>query len=315
MHDQHEPRNEFVDRLEWHITREVRRRNRSTQSYRSIPLWRTKALLGILLLIVGSMAVGGVVVAASYQAENNERRDLLVSAYERRAELARQRLASATEQLHSAERAVALGVATQDALPEARFKAAEAQAQVRSVELQLEEIRLTGRQPLNEISSPRVGGRDFVGERLLSDMSLPEVALDLARSRLRRAESLLSLGLIDLMDVNSARVQVAELEASIQAFEKKLEIRRAFLENKTDAAMAELRVLESDALQKQKMIAPKVELARKQLERAKTNVQLGTGQRVDLAQATLRLQELETEATKADLDLLLVRRQIEQRRQ
>jgi len=89
MHDQHEPRNEFVDRLEWHITREVRRRNRSTQSYRSIPLWRTKALLGILLLIVGSMAVGGVVVAASYQAENNERRDLLVSAYERRAELAR----------------------------------------------------------------------------------------------------------------------------------------------------------------------------------------------------------------------------------
>jgi outer membrane protein TolC len=62
------------------------------------------------------------------------------------------------------------------------------------------------------------------------------------------------------------------------------------------------------------MIAPKVELARKQLERTKTNVQLGTSQRIDLAQATLRLQELEAEAAKAELDLLLVRRQIEQRR-
>jgi outer membrane protein TolC len=260
------------------------------------------------------MAVGAAVVAASYQAENNERRDLLVSAYERRAELARTRLASAKEQLQSVERAVSLAVATQEALQEARFKAVEAQAQVQSVDLQLEEIRVTGREPLNEISSPRVRGRDFVGERLRIDMSIPQAALEPARTRVRRAESLLSIGLIDLMSVNAARAEAAELEISIQAFQTKLEIRREFLENKTTAAMAELRMLESDAVQKQKMIAPKVELARKQLERTKTNVQLGTSQRIDLAQATLRLQELEAEAAKAELDLLLVRRQIEQRR-
>lgn len=313
MQDQHEPRNDFVERLESNISREIQRRNRSIHS-RSIRSWGTRRLLGILFLMVGSMAVGAAVVAASYQAENNERRDLLVSAYERRAELARTRLASAKEQLQSVERAVSLAVATQEALQEARFKAVEAQAQVQSVDLQLEEIRVTGREPLNEISSPRVRGRDFVGERLRIDMSIPQAALEPARTRVRRAESLLSIGLIDLMSVNAARAEAAELEISIQAFQTKLEIRREFLENKTTAAMAELRMLESDAVQKQKMIAPKVELARKQLERTKTNVQLGTSQRIDLAQATLRLQELEAEAAKAELDLLLVRRQIEQRR-
>ena len=314
MQHKHEPRNEFVDRLEWHISREVQRRNRCVQSVRLIPLWGTKTLLGILFLMAGSMAIGAAVAAAAYQTENNERRDLLVSSYERRAELARQRLALAAEQLQSAERAVSLGVATQEALPQARFNAAEAQAQIRSVELQLEEIRLTGREPLNDISSPRVRGRDFVGERLRIDMSVPEAALELARSRMRRAESLLSLGLIDPMSVNAARSQAAELEASIQSFQTKLEIRRTFLENKTDATLAQLQVLESDAVRKKKMIGPKLDLARNQLERAKTHTQLGTAQRVNLAEATLRVQELETEAAQADLDLLLIRRQIEQRR-
>jgi outer membrane protein TolC len=272
-----------------------------------------KTILVVVLLMVGSMAVGAAVVAASYQAENNERRDLLVSSYEWRSGFARQRLASATEQVQSAERAVSLGVAGQDALAEARFKVTEAQAQVRSVELQLEEIRLTGREPVNEVSSPRVRGRDFVGDRLRVDISVPQAALELAQNRVRRAENLLSLGLLSLMDVNAARAQVAELEASVQAFQTKLEIRRAFLESKADASMVELRVLESDAVQKRKMIAPKVELARQQLERAKANVQLGTAQSVSVAEATLRLQELEAEAAKADLDLLLIRRQIEQR--
>jgi outer membrane protein TolC len=264
--------------------------------------------------MVGSMVLGGAVVAAAYQAENNERRDLLVITYERRAELARQRLASAADQVQTAERVVSLGLATQEALPEARFKLADAQAQVRFAELQLEEIRLTGREPLDEISSPRVQGRDFVGERLRINMSVPEAALELARSRVRRADSMLALGLVNSMEVSGARAELTEMEASVQAFQTKLEIRRAFLENKTDAAMAELRLLESDAVKKQKMIAPKVELARAQLERANRNVQLGLAQRVEVAQATLRLQELEADAAKADLDLLLVRRQIEQRR-
>jgi hypothetical protein len=59
---------------------------------------------------------------------------------------------------------------------------------------------------------------------------------------------------------------------------------------------------------------PRVELARKQLERVNSELQLGTAQRVDSAEATLRLQELETEMAKAELDLALARRELQQRR-
>jgi outer membrane protein TolC len=73
-------------------------------------------------------------------------------------------------------------------------------------------------------------------------------------------------------------------------------------------------VVEAEAAQRQKTLAPQVELARKRVEQARLRVQLGTGQRVDMAEATLRLQELETEMAKAELDLALIRRQLEQRR-
>jgi len=46
----------------------------------------------------------------------------------------------------------------------------------------------------------------------------------------------------------------------------------------------------------------------------KLRVQFGTAQRVDMAEATLRLQELETEMAKAELDLALARRELQQRR-
>jgi outer membrane protein TolC len=56
-----------------------------------------------------------------------------------------------------------------------------------------------------------------------------------------------------------------------------------------------------------------VALARSQSELAKVRVQVGTGQRVELAKAALELQELEAELAKAELDLALVRQQIAQR--
>jgi hypothetical protein len=315
MQNPHEPRNEFVETLELDIGREVRLRNRSGHTHGPIPSSRIRTAVGALVLILASMAAGAVAVGAAYQAESNERRDLLLANYERRVALANQRLSIAGEQLQKAQQAVSLGVASPEALQESRFKVAEAQAQVRAIELQLDEIRATGREPLLEMSAPPVKGRDFVSDRLRIDMSVPEAALELARLQLQKSESLLSLGLVNTIDVDAVRGRVAEVEAAIEAFRTKLEIRQNFVSKKADAVETELRVLESDANHRQKMLSPKVALARKQLERAQKNAQLGTAQRVDLAEATLRLQELEAEIAKADLDLALIRRQLAQRRQ
>src|SRR5262245_40540996 len=104
MHDKHEPRNEFVERLEGQIGREVRRRNRSAEAPQWLEWSRMKTVLAAIILMLVSMAIGAAAAATAYQAQDNERRDLLISSFERRSELARQRLTSATEQLQALER-------------------------------------------------------------------------------------------------------------------------------------------------------------------------------------------------------------------
>jgi outer membrane protein TolC len=256
------------------------------------------------------MLIGAGAVAAAYQAKDRELRNLLTSGFEQRIALARQAVASATDSLRATERGISLGTATQEALLEERAKIAETQAQLRSLELQLEEVRITAREPLMEISSPVVSGRDFVSERLRVEMSVPEAARELEQFRLRDSEKRLALGTVEGIDVDASRARVVEVDVAIEAFRKKLETSKSFLAHKIDAPETELRALEIEAEQRRKTLAPKVELARKQSERARVKVQLGTGQSVELAEARLRLQQLETELAKADLDLALVLRRL-----
>jgi outer membrane protein TolC len=314
MRDTHEPRKEFVEKLEWQVGLEVRRRNRAARA----PSWAAwspmKATVVVLSLMLVSMGIGAAGVVAAYETQGNARRDELTAGIEQRAVLARQRLAVATEELKKTERLVSVGVATNTEFLESRFKVSEAEAQFKLIELQLAEVRLTGREPRTEISAPWVSGRDFITERLRIEMSVPETAVGLERAGLHEAETRFQVGIASATDVDVARVRTLELEEALETFRKKLEIRKQLRTGLISPAGAELRALEAEANQRKKTLEPKVELARKTVDQVTAKVQAGTAQRVELTEATLRRLELETELAKADLDLTLVRRQIEQQR-
>src|SRR5262249_44250003 len=93
---------------------------------------------------------------------------------------------------------------------------------------------------------------------------------------------------------------------------KKLEIRQQFLMRKINASTAELRVLETEAEQRQKALAPQVALARKQSENTAAQVPLGTKSYMEQAEAAMHVEELEMEVAKANLDRARVRKQLEQ---
>jgi hypothetical protein len=215
MRDIHAPSDEFVERLEWQIGREVRRRNREADAPNWTPRSRMKAILAVLVLMVASMGIGAAVVAAAYEAQGNERRDQLTSGFEQRAELARQRLAIETGELRKIEQNVSIGVASRSDVLEGRIKVADAEAQVKSIELQLEEVRMTAREPRHELNSPLVSGRDFVTSRLRIEMSVPEMAVELARVRWREAQSRFEVGMADHLAVEVSRVRVLEVEAAL----------------------------------------------------------------------------------------------------
>ena len=314
MQNTHEPSDEFVERLEWQVGREVRRRNRAADAPQWTPRLRMKAVVAVLSLMLLSMGIGAAVVAAAYEAQGNERRDQLAASFELRVQLARQRLALAKEQLLMAERRVSTGTASKLVLAEGGFEVAEAEAQLKSMELQLEEVRITGREPRSEISSPLVTGRDFVSQRLRIEMSVPETAVELERARLRETETRFQVGMADPIEVEVCRVRALEVELALEAFRRKVDIRQKFLTGGVDAVETELRVLESEAEQRKKTLAPKVELAQREMERVSARVRVGTAQSVEVVETKLKQMQLQTELIKADLDLTLIRRKIDQHR-
>jgi Outer membrane efflux protein len=312
MQHKHEPRDEFVGELERHLSREVRLRNRSAEphGWRAWPMKSAFAAVGLMLV---SMSLGAAALAAAYQVQDNDRRDVLVSSYQRRADLARQRVKIAADQLQSVERRVSVGMANRDEVLEGQMRVAEADAQLKSIELQIEEIRATSREPMMELSS-RASGRDFITERLRIEMLVPEAALDLERSRVREIERRAEVGTADPNDVAAARGRVFALEAAVQGYRRKLDIRQKFVKGEIDAVETELRVQESDAEQRRRTLAPQIDAARKAAENAARRFDVGVAPQIDVARARLYVQELETELAKAELDLALVRRQLDQRR-
>ena len=314
MRDRHEPNEEFVEKLEWQIGREVRRRNRAANA----PRWTTwspaKAFATVAGLMLISMIIGGAAVAAAYEAQNNQRRDQLKSNFEQRLDLAKRRLAVLTDQVQTTEQRVAVGIANNADLLEARIKVAEADAEVKVIDLQIAEIQLTGQEPRDELSSPLVSGRDFVSLRLRSEMSVPRMSLTLEQTRLQDAQKRFEIGVGDAIAVETARVRMLEVQAALDTFDKKLGIRQKFIKGGIDAVETDLRVLEADAEQVKRMLVPKLALAHKEVALLSSRVETGTAHHVELATATLRRLELETALSKADLDLMLIKGRIDKHR-
>jgi len=72
--------------------------------------------------------------------------------------------------------------------------------------------------------------------------------------------------------------------------------------------------LEAEAEQRCRTLTPKVVLAREELEEPREEFKPDLYNLFNVAEAALRLQKLETEVAKAELDLALARRELERRR-
>jgi outer membrane protein TolC len=304
MHERHEPDKEFVERLEWHIGHEARRRHQASGNTGRSPVRVALMVVGLALL---SMGLGAAAVAAAYQAQSNERREILINGLDQRAQVARATVEAAGAQLKEAERQVALGLADMERALHARAALAQAEAQLKSIELQVQETRMTGREPLNEVSAPLVSGRDFVGERLRAELSVAETALEVEKARLAAAEKNLSLGLIGRMDVEVARAGLSQAQASLEGLRRKLEIRQQFIGKKINPSETELLAMEGEATQRARAVGSQIEIARLELERTQSLAQKGLVPNRTLAEATLKLRTLEAELAKVQLDLAVIR--------
>ena len=310
MRDKHEPHDAFIDRLESQIAGEIQRRQHRTETPRWAMRSRWKLAVAAIGLALVSMGVGGAVVAAAYQAQSNVQRDLLAASYTLRIGVAQARLALVEQQLLSVQRKQASGMASNDEWIEARIKLAEAESDLKVVQLQFEEVRATGREPLNDISAPLVSGRDFVSDRLRAGMESTRVAVEMAEKQLHDTQTKVEIGIEDRLMAAVMRAKLAEIQTAIETVQRKLEIRQRFVKGEMDATQTDLRVLEAEAEQRLKALKPKIELAEQQLDQTAQRFKVGNAPSVELAEARLKLQQLEADLAKAQLDLAVVRKRL-----
>jgi len=313
MQDRHEPSDRFIERLGQDIGAEVRRRNLQPLP---APWWRAaglKTVAAAAALVVVSMAVGGAVVAAAYQNESREQREALASVYERKIQLALLQLDAAKQQLQAAERRWAVGLENNNAAAEQRQGVIEAEARLRIARLNLDEVRITAREPRDEVSAPPIPNRDFVQERLVVGMAITEAALDAAKRKMQDAQRRVSIGVAQPGEAEVLRGEIVALESALQATQQKIAARQAFVANKYDPAVTDLRVGEIEAEQRLRALAPQLDLAKRDLARVESLVSKGLTSEADVAQARVRVLEVELKLSMAQAELSAVRAQIAQR--
>ena len=310
MSNTHEPRDAFVSGLENRLRANLAQRNLTT----SVPRWLPRSTRGLALatavLVVVSMAIGGGVVAAAYQAQQNDLREMLVGTYVQRLELAERRLAIARQQLQEAEGRVSTGLETPVAVRDARLKVTEAEAEVRLVEFDLVEVRATSREPMKTVAAPLVSGRDLVSDRWRVEMSVKQGALAEAVLQTQAAKRRFDVGLANMEDVDAASARQIEIESAIQLDQQRIRIRQTFLSGAISAAAADLRVIEAETDQRRDALARRLDESRRQMNDVRARVEIGTSAPIEVTQAELRMLELHLALKKAEYDLALIRKQI-----
>lgn len=310
--NRHEPDAAFAARLEATLVSELRRREREAPTWWSswMPVHSVAALA---LIVIASMAIGGGAVAAAYEVEDRQVKNELLEMYQRRLDLATQRRQLAETKFKETETRSDMGLVSEDAEWEAAAALAEAAAAESKLSVDIDEVRATGREPRHELSAPKVGSRDFVRERLAAERTAAEAALQLKERLARKAQARADVGVIDPAAATAAGLEVEAAVAVLEAVDRRIVIRTEFIAGRQTAVVANLRAMEVDAEQMVKGLRPRVAQARKDVERLEQRAKVGVVAAVDVAEARVKQLELETELSKAELDLALVQRRLRER--
>ncbi|UCC75036.1 MAG: hypothetical protein JSV86_10965 [Gemmatimonadota bacterium] len=308
MHDKHEPDPRFLESLEWQLSRELRRNKRT--GIRQRPGVRVLKTGG---LMVGSLALGAAAMGASQQLSDSWRRELLEARLEVQVELAQQRVEMQLEALGLTREQVEQGVRSDRDLMYFELQIAQAEADARISELQLEEVRRSGREPLGKLSSPLVDGRDFVSEKIQVQMEVARHHLEVVRREEERARQQAEVGVISAGEVQARNLVALQAELQLESLAQQLELRRAYLEGEITAVEAELKLLEVEAQSQVALLNRQREYSQRELERFQAAIGVGSMHPAQAAQLRTRVAEVEGQLRLAEAELEIVQRELARR--
>ncbi|HOW84837.1 MAG TPA: hypothetical protein P5119_05735 [Candidatus Aminicenantes bacterium] len=297
MSDRYEPDPQFVDKLEWQLASEFRRGSRLKPAPGRIAVPRT--VVG-LSLAAGVLLLGVAATKAADLIKDSWRRKIEVARLETEVKIKRAFLAFTRDAAAKAEDRFSLGLVDEDECLASKRAADRTAIEVRRAGLDLEEAKVSGEAPRNELYAPVVGGRDYVSERLELEREARGFDRDLAQARENRLLRLFELGLVSREELGGSRTSLASEEAALQRIEKRLALRKAFLTGGLSAEELEIQERLAAAEINGRRAQSGVDFLRERLESLRVREAAG-----QVSGEDVRLARMDLEATQAQLDLAL----------
>lgn len=224
----HEPTPEFARFLEWQVASELRRRQRFAEQQRTMRL----KPLGIAAMIIASMMVGAGGVAAAGRLQSNQQKHVLLAQQQGDVQLADLQVAAAQKALDEVSRRVNAGVATPLDLAKAKAELQVASLRRQRAQLDFDEVGQSGKPVQDNLTAPKVSGRDFVAERLAIDRDIALLGTSGASTRMADVQRRHEVGVANDIELAEAQDALVVANAETRIVSEKMALRQRFLSEK-----------------------------------------------------------------------------------
>lgn len=245
MSNQFEPAAQFMDRLEWQLAAEFRRKDRLRTAPGRILVPR---YLVALCLAAGAILMGVAATKAADLLKDSWRKRIEVARLETDVKIKRAFLELKKERAAAAENKFSLGIVGEDEALVAKLGAELAASALEKSLLDLEEVQASGDAPRDELYAPLVGGRDFVGERLAAQERGLKIDLDLRQARIEPSlRRRVAAGVLPQSALDVYLSSLAGQEAASEEIGQRLALRQRFLAGEISAEDMEIQARMSEA--------------------------------------------------------------------
>jgi multidrug resistance efflux pump len=173
--------------------------------------------------------------------------------------------------------------------------------------LNLDEVKVSGVTPRNELYAPVVRGRDFVSERLKIEEKEVELDLEPLGHRLERFKQLVKKDLVRGEQLDHIQAEIAARKVMIDKIQKRLDLRKRFVVGEITAHEVEIKGRITVAERNLHLAKSSVDSLKEQLKRLKNLETRGLISQTEIkplqyalnaAQAELKLATLEMDVLK-----------------
>jgi hypothetical protein len=222
----HEPTPEFERFLRWQVTTAARRAERFMRP--AVPI-RSRQYLRLAALVAASMLIGAFGMTATARLQENQHKQELLLQQQVDLRLAELKGQAARQALEDTQRRFAAGTAGRDVLDGAVMDERLALFDYERAKLKYAEVLSSGQPPREDIASPAVGGRDFVGERLQLDRQSALVRLQAAQQAYDAVTHRYAVGLAGEVALFQAQCDVENARSAAQSLDEQLGLRQRIL--------------------------------------------------------------------------------------